>query len=150
MLLFHESALVVWGLGAELMNFATIDVAFDVMPSPRPISQGRTTKKRTSHDDEVSNDEVRCRYWICFILCHEILWVVGTGVAVGHGWTGTLSSSVGRSRASTRSLHLSLCVVVHEARVAWEVGGRRRRHGHGDGAVVRSSGHDEGVVCVVV
>ena len=40
-------------------------------------------------------------------------------------------------------------MVVHEARVAGEVCGRRRRHGHGDRAVVRSSRHDEGVVCKV-
>lgn len=90
-----------------------------------------------------------CRYCVVSLPCYEILWIVGACVAVGHRWTGASSSSVGGRGASARSLHLSLGVVVHEARVAGEVCGRRRRHGHGDGTVVRSSGHDEGLVCEV-
>jgi hypothetical protein len=42
------------------MDFATIDVAFDVMPSPSPSAKaGRQKKKEiASHDDEVSNEVV--------------------------------------------------------------------------------------------
>ena len=52
------------------MSFATIDVAFDVMPSPSPISQGRTTKNSRSHD-EFSNYVVTLLS--LFVSCEEIL-----------------------------------------------------------------------------
>lgn len=74
----------------------------------------------------------------------HLLIVRGAG-AVGDGGRGseTGSRAVGR-RPGSGSLHLTLGVGVHEARVAGEVLGRRRRERHGDGVGFRSSGHDGG------
>jgi hypothetical protein len=120
--------------------FATIDVVFRCHKKPSAPTAKAVRQK---------NMKIELMMVIGVLVmshsCHDLL-VAGAGVAVCHSrWASSaLNSSVGGGRASTGSLHLALGVLVHEASVAWQVGGRRGRHGERSGTVIRSTGHDEG------